>query len=144
MTTATISAIQQYIEAINAHDIERIVATHTADVVLEAVAPPEGVFRGEAGLRQFWQEHFTAVPDLHFDFGTPLGPGDGVTVEWTASGMMQRSSEMPDLPEAGKAFRARGVTVYEMAGGKIRREREYMDTITMLRQLGVVPEQWPG
>jgi hypothetical protein len=39
----------------------------------------------------------------------------------------------------GRRFAVRGATVFELAGGRIRRSSDYADAATILRQLGLLP-----
>ena len=143
MTTVAVPVLQHYMAAINAHDVEAIVAAHTADATMDMVAAPEESSQGTAGIRHFWQEHFAAIPDFHFDFAAPVRAGDAVTLEWTMAGTYQ--GDDPGFGMAkGKPFRIRGVSVLELAEGKIYRERQYFDGATMLRQFGLLPAEPPA
>lgn len=116
---------------------------HTTDAKLDIVASPEESTQGAAGIRHFWQEHFAAMPDFHFDFAAPVSAGDHATVEWTMAGTYQ--GDDPGFGGAkGKAFRIRGVSVLELAGDQICRERQYFDGATMLRQFGMLPAEPPA
>jgi hypothetical protein len=66
----------------NAHDLERILAHFTEDVVFtspvarQLIDGSDGVMRGKAALRDFWSRGLAAVPDLHFEIvGVYTGAG---------------------------------------------------------------------
>ncbi|MBV6696792.1 nuclear transport factor 2 family protein [Kitasatospora aureofaciens] len=63
---------QEWAAAWNAHDLERILAHFTDDVVfaspriLEILGDPSGEVRGKEALRAYWAKGLQHLPDLHF------------------------------------------------------------------------------
>jgi hypothetical protein len=43
------------------------------------------------------------------------------------------------MPATGKRFSIRGVTILELQGDKIRRDSDYWDAATVMRQVGLLP-----
>jgi len=50
--------------------------------------------------------------------------------------------DLPRIPATGKRFSSvRGATILELEAGKIRREADYWDAATFMKQVGVLPSQ---
>ena len=79
----------EWIDAWNAHDLERILSHYSADVVFaspvaaEIVPDSGGVILGIDALRSYWEEGLEKIPDLHFDLVNVLETRDGVTILYT-------------------------------------------------------------
>jgi steroid delta-isomerase-like uncharacterized protein len=128
---------QAWTAAWNSHDVNAVAALFTEDALYEDV-PTSAVNRGTGQLRAFAQFFLTTVPDLKVELvnsaaQSDLKGGHGV-IEWIFSGTDQ------GLFKTGKKFSVRGVTVFDVAGGKIARNSDYWDLATMLRQLGLLPK----
>ena len=49
---------------------------------------------------------------------------------------------LPGIPATGKRFSSvRGLTILELGAGKIRRESDYWDAATFMKQVGLLPSQ---
>jgi len=65
---------QEWIDAWNSHDLERIMAHYADDVelvspiVIELTGRSDGTVRGKAALRDYFARGLRAYPTLHFDF----------------------------------------------------------------------------
>jgi ketosteroid isomerase-like protein len=77
---------REWIEAWNAHDLERVLSHYAPDVELssplaaERVPGSGGYIRGEAALRAYWEPALAANPDLHFELEAVLTAVDGCTI----------------------------------------------------------------
>jgi len=61
-------------------------------------------------------------------------------IEWVMSGT--HKGDLPGMPATGKRFSSvRGSTILELEGGKIRRESDYWDAATFMKQVGMLPSQ---
>lgn len=64
---------RQWVQDWNDHDLDRILAHFTEDVVFTSPAAAaivdgsHGVIRGKAALREYWAEGLRRIPDLHFE-----------------------------------------------------------------------------
>jgi steroid delta-isomerase-like uncharacterized protein len=47
--------------------------------------------------------------------------------------------DLPKIPATGKPFSVRGSTIYELREGKIKRNSDYWDMVTFLKQIGIMP-----
>ena len=72
MNDTAISRAQQWCDAWNSRDIERILALYADDCVMAspkivaAGIDPRGRVAGKAALRAYWQGALARQPDLHF------------------------------------------------------------------------------
>jgi len=101
---------QEWIEAWNAHDLERILAHYAEDVelmsplVAKLTGRSEGVVRGKAELRDYFARGLRAYPTLRFDF-IRLYPGvRSCVLEYrSVNGLM--SAELMEFDAGGKISR---------------------------------------
>jgi steroid delta-isomerase-like uncharacterized protein len=49
------------------------------------------------------------------------------------------AGDFPGMPATGKRLSVRGSTILELEAGKIRRESDYWDAATFMRQVGLLP-----
>jgi len=63
---------EDWVQAWNAHDLDRVLDHFADDVVFTSPAPAQliggsdGVLRGKAALRAYWTEGLRRIPDLRF------------------------------------------------------------------------------
>ena len=74
MTKARAQAIaKEWVEAFNAHDLERILSHYAESVELKSLlvtkllGDPAGTVRGKAALRSYFAKGLAAAPDLKFE-----------------------------------------------------------------------------
>ena len=89
----------------------------------------------EAGLA-VGQMFATAFPDARIKITNLRADGDFVTTEFTGSGTHR--GELMGVAPTGKAVTIPVCNVMEVRDGKIYREREYIDMMHMMTQLGVL------
>jgi aryl-phospho-beta-D-glucosidase BglC (GH1 family) len=112
---------REWIEAWNAHDLERIFSHYRDDfemsspLIIERMNEPSGVLKGKAAIRPYWQRGLAAQPPLHFelDFVT-CGVASITLVYRNQSGV--RATEVlffAPLPTTGEPLQVvRGVAHY--------------------------------
>jgi steroid delta-isomerase-like uncharacterized protein len=131
--------LDDWATAWSSHDPEKVLALFTDDCVFEDV--PFGVVtRGKEQLRSFANGAFAAVPDFKFELTSRLAGDDWAAIEWVMSGT--HKGDFPGMPATGKRFSSvRGSTIFALKAGKIRRESDYWDAATFMRQVGLLPWQ---
>lgn len=78
----------EWIEAWNAHDLERILAHYADDfemaspVIAQVAGEPSGVLRGKANVAAYWQKALTLRPDLHFTLERVLIGAESVAIAY--------------------------------------------------------------
>ena len=118
----------------NSHDADKVAATFSEDAVYEDVAAGH-TSRGRAEVRKWAAGAFDAIENFKIGVvSSSFHNGRGV-VEWVWSGTDK------GLLKTGKNFSVRGVSVFEVRGGKISRYKEYYDFATVMRQVGMLPAE---
>jgi len=92
MTEAQARALaHEWIEAWNAHDLERILTHYADDVVLtspvaaERLGDPSGTVRGKAALRDYFTQGLAKLPDLKFTLDRVFSGVNSVVLEFHTS-----------------------------------------------------------
>jgi steroid delta-isomerase-like uncharacterized protein len=107
-------------------DVEQVAAVFAPDGTYEDV-PSETVAAGSDALKEWAQGYFdafTAVAQSVVSWNTIPG---GAVAEWLVEGTHR---------ESGNAVSFRGVSMFELADAKIRRETAYYDNGTFVAQTG--------
>jgi steroid delta-isomerase-like uncharacterized protein len=118
-------------------DPEQILALFTDDCVFEDVTFGV-VARGKEELRSFATGAFAAVPDFRYRLRSRFATSRWAAIEWVMSGT--HNGDFPGIPATGKRFSSvRGSTILELEAGKIRRESDYWDAATFMKQVGLLP-----
>lgn len=133
--------VEEFLAAWSAHDLDRLLALFTDDVVYEDV-PVGAVLHSKDELRAFAQGWFIVSPDIRFELTAKVVTGSRAAVEWVGSGTHR--GDLPGMPATGKLWKVRGASVMELAGSKITRCTDYWDFATVMRQLGFLPEAAAG
>jgi steroid delta-isomerase-like uncharacterized protein len=133
--------LQEYICAWNAHDVERILALYTEDVVY--VDPSNsGVTRGRAGVRRFLNAMFGAFDDLTVELlGSPyvaLASAEAAAAyRFTAT--MRGYWAPQQLAATGARVDVEGVSNWRFRGELASSYTTRSDMLDVARQLGVLP-----
>jgi steroid delta-isomerase-like uncharacterized protein len=127
------------IAAWNAHDPDKILSFFSDDVLYEDLAIGK-TMHGKQELAEFIKLTLNDIPDFHIEATSLIVSGDWVASEAIMSGTMAHSS-IPGIPATGKSFSLRAASIMELSNGKIRRETDYYNAITMMQQIGAIPSQ---
>jgi steroid delta-isomerase-like uncharacterized protein len=118
-------------------DLERVLALFADDGVFED-ATFGVVVRGKEDLRRYVRGAFAAVPDFTYGVTSRFAASQWAAIEWVMSGT--HKGDFPGMPATGKRFSSvRGVSILELEAGKIRRESDYWDAATFMKQVGLLP-----
>ena len=116
------------------------------DAIEEIYAPdlvwhePDQDLHGYEEARQFVTTYKTAVPDLNVTVEDAIAEGDKAVTRWTVRGTHQGETEEFG-PPTGRQIELKGITIHRIEDSKIVEEWEIFDTMSMLKQLGLAPEQ---
>jgi len=112
---------------------ELILALFADDCVFEDVTFGV-VARGKEELRSFANRAFAAVPDFKYGLTSRFAASQRAAIEWVMS--VTHKGDLPGMPATGKRFSSvRGSTILELEAGKIRRESDYWDAATFMKQV---------
>ena len=113
------AAVEQLLAAINAHDLEAMVACFADDYLNEWPAHPQRGFRGNQQVRTNWSQIFAGVPDLRARLPRMVVDGDTVWAEWDIAGTRRD----------GAAHLMRGVAIHGITEGRIAWVRFYLEPV---------------
>ena len=131
-------AIAAYNEAWNSHDLDAIMALHAPDMVFENHTAGETA-QGE-DVRGHIGSIFETWPDIHFETRRLYVRDGVVTQEWTATATHANEMRRGELvaEPTGKKIEWRGIDVIPFEGGLVKRKDVYSDSVSILRQLGLL------
>ncbi len=118
------SPIEALLAAMNRHDASAIAALVTEDYESSQPTHPARGFGGRAQVVENWTEVFTGVPDFAAEILSSCTDSGRSWVEWRWHGHHAE----------GSRFEMRGVTIFDVAGGLIRRGRLYMEPVEALEE----------
>ncbi|HLM50341.1 MAG TPA: ester cyclase [Solirubrobacteraceae bacterium] len=130
--------IAAYNDAWNAHDVERIRSLHAPDMVFENHTAGERA-EGEEAIAHI-AGIFEAWPDLAFATRRLYVREELVVQEWTARATHVtplRRGEIVAEP-SGRRIEWNGMDVIPFERGKVKRKDVYSDSISILRQVGLL------
>jgi steroid delta-isomerase-like uncharacterized protein len=119
---------------------------HNSDLIEEFYAPnlvwhePDQDVQGYEQAKQFTSTLFTAFPDLTISVEDIIGEGDQAVSRYTVRGTHQGETEEFG-PATGRQMEVKGITIHRFEDGKIVEEWEAYDNLSVLQQLGLVPER---
>jgi steroid delta-isomerase-like uncharacterized protein len=131
-------AIERYNQAWNDHDLDAIMAMHAPDMVFENHTAGESA-EGEA-VRGHIASIFESWPDIAFD-GRRTYVREGLVVqEWTATATHVNTVRRGDIvaEPTGERIEWKGLDVIPFEDGLIKRKTVYSDSVSILRQLGLL------
>ena len=130
--------IERYNDAWNAQDLDAILALHAADMVFENHTAGERA-EGEE-VRDHIGGIFDAWPDLRFAGRRLYVRDDLVVQEWTATATHSNEMRRGEIvaPPTGKQIEWVGMDVIPFADGLIARKDVYSDSVSILRQVGLL------
>ena len=151
-----VRVFHEFVAAHRAHDIEKMVTLLAEDITIRSATgrdkPP---FRGKQEAAAHWRSMYTTFPDFRMDAIEVTAVGDRVLAEIEHGGTMRGQmkgqtddweathypfSHLKDQGPTGKSYRVQSAFRMEFSDGKIRSIISYWDTLSMLSQLGLLPE----
>lgn len=101
---------------------------HTSPVGMNTLAALEGMF----GL------FTTSFPNLEMNISQTIVCGNEVAYLYSVKGTHE--ADFMGIPPTGKEIDIRGMTMLKMTDGRCSEAWGLMDQLTMMKQLGVIPE----
>lgn len=121
------------------NDPERVLALFADDGMYED-ATSGVVVRGKEDLRSYLIGAFATIPDFTFGVLRRFATGPWAAIEWTMSGT--NAGDWSGMPATGRRFASvRGTSILELEAGKIRRQSDYWDAATVMKQVGLLPSR---
>jgi len=135
------SIARQTYEDWNAREFDRIADQFADDGEIVLVGSATR-FSGREGSKQYSHSWADAFPDGRIEVDNVISAGTAVVVEFTGRGTQTGTLSTPagDIPATGQSVTLQLCDVYEFtAEGKIKAQRVYFDSASLLAQLGVTP-----
>ncbi len=129
-------------EAWNERDFDQILEA-TAPEAVHTIVGSGDTFEGAQGALAYNTMWAEAFPDGRLTVDRVIGSGDHVMVEFTGRGTHTGPlvTSMGEIPATGRSVTLQFCDVMEFENGKIRRQRTYFDTGSLMAQLGLAAEQ---
>jgi steroid delta-isomerase-like uncharacterized protein len=130
---------EEFVEAFNAHDEERMRALDKEDVVFEA--PGDVKLVGPEATTEYAMAWLRAFPDARLTVHNSFAADDWSVQEFTFEGTHQDTLVGPggEIPATHRQLIGRGVQIIRAEDGKIADVRLYFDQVQVLTQLGLMP-----
>jgi steroid delta-isomerase-like uncharacterized protein len=136
-----VATMRRVYELINAGDIDGFGDRLADDFVEHEVTP--GLEPTKDGVKQFFRMYRGGFPDLRFEPEEFFTSGDKVAVYVRVTGT--HSGEFMGMPATGKSIDVHGVDIVRFADDGLGYEHwGVFDVMSMMQQLGVVPEGPPA
>jgi steroid delta-isomerase-like uncharacterized protein len=136
---ANVATLRSLYAHFNADQFDAAIALFADDAEIVSIA--NGVtLRGPEGMRQFMQLYRTAVPDGKVTILSHLANDEGATTECIYEGRNNGPLKGPkeDIPPSGNPVSVRFTEVYRFRDGKIVSMHNYVDSVTILSQIGAI------
>ena len=108
------------------------------DYVDHDPAMPEDV-HGPEGFKQYVGAYRSAFSDLHVQIEDQIAEEDKVVTRWTGTGT--HDGELAGIAPTGNRLTLPGMKIVRISGAKLVEGWEGYDSMTLMRQLGVVPSE---
>ncbi|HEY6767653.1 MAG TPA: ester cyclase [Candidatus Sulfotelmatobacter sp.] len=93
---------------------------------------------GPEHFKQFWRSFRDAFSNIHVEIHDTIEQGDRVVIRWTMS--MTHSGTFLGIPQTNRQVSVDGISIQRFADGKIIEAWDKWDQLSLLVQLGAVPE----
>ena len=128
------SIVKEFEAAFNRRDVDALLACFTPGSTYRDAL--YGDHAGTTALRDMFEQMFREGRDFAWRMDSIVETPAQAAAEWTFTYVVTEA-----VPRsAGRKIRLRGMSLFELEGGKIAAYREYVDTGVALLQLGFAPE----
>lgn len=134
MAIDAVEIMKDLMKAASSQDYEKFASLFTDDCVYEDI-PSGGVWHGMKEFTDFAKLLHIDFPDHKWEFKSSFSDGHRIATEAVWSGTFSHSSN-PERPATGKHVAMRTVSITELRNGKICRNTDYYDGLSMMQQLG--------
>jgi steroid delta-isomerase-like uncharacterized protein len=102
---------------------------------------PPGFEQSSEGVKQMFRAFRGGFPDLNFKIDQLIAADDKVVIRLTVTGTHE--GQFMNMPATGKKVSYSVIDIFRLANGKIIEHWGISDNLTMMTQLGVIPEGPP-
>jgi steroid delta-isomerase-like uncharacterized protein len=120
----------------NQRNLDALYEVNAADAVWHQ---PDQDLQGLEEVKRRLARPFEAFPDLNVSVENVIAEGDKLVIRYTIRGTHQGETEEFG-PPTEKQMELKGITIHRIEEGKIVEEWEAYDNLSVMQQLGMVPE----
>lgn len=124
-----------YDEFVNELDEDRLKELYTSDVVVHNVPGGGGELTGLEAIKEYFQGLSETFPDLTAEVETMVAEDDLIAVQNRYTGTHE--GEFMGIPGTGETVTFGGMVLFRIDDGKVAETWGQVDTLGMLKQLGV-------
>jgi steroid delta-isomerase-like uncharacterized protein len=139
MSQASMDAAQGFMQAFNAADWNRFGTLLTPDCLYDEVGTGRRA-EGEQEITEVFKGWKRAMPDAEGTVTSAVDSGDTAVLEVTWNGTFTGPWGTPegDAEPTGKHQTTRACIVFTFEGDTIKESRQYFDSMSLMKQLGMV------
>jgi len=133
--------VQSLADGVNARDYDGVGALLADDVEFADMAAGQTV-RGRDATLAVIRMWLSAFPDMKLELVASVADGGRAAAEVIGSGTQDGTLVTPagDVPPTGRFFRDQFTWFVDHADGRVTGWRDYYNALSMLTQLGLMPE----
>ncbi|MGH8030436.1 MAG: ester cyclase [Arenimonas sp.] len=132
---AGVALVEQYLGALNAHDIVGAGAVLHDQVLYFDATYGEAQRGRSAAIDNLISPFVRGIPDLEWTLRSePIAAGDGIAYEWTLTGT--NTGTFMGIPASNQKINLKGMSFVRVKDGKIIYKADYYDAATLNKQLG--------
>ncbi len=141
MPGSNADVLRDLVQAFNEHDYGRVAELLSDDCEFVDVAAGE-TSRAPDDIVEAFRKWESAFPDMEIRELSIVATERGAAGEFVARGTQDGLLASPggDIPPTGKKVEEQFSVIAEVEDGKITGFREYYDALTLMAQLGLMPE----
>jgi steroid delta-isomerase-like uncharacterized protein len=128
---------RQYFDAVAARDLDAMAACW-AEGGIDHLAPLGRDLRAPDELRSFFNQTFTAMPDMRFEVLDLIAARNQAAVRWRATGTFC-GGPFEGIEPTGSRIELEGIDLLTVEDGKIQRNDAYYDSGQFARAVGLLP-----
>jgi predicted ester cyclase len=117
-------------------DIPGIVSFYTDEITWHPIAE-DRCYRGKEDVSKFFQQMFSAIPDMDFVLTTKISRGNFISEEFRMRGT--QIGPYMGIPPTGKTVEIYGMSMARWKDAKLHADEFLFDGAEVMRQLGVLP-----
>jgi len=117
---------------VNEGKVDVLDSAYAPEIVLHTV--PE--IKGIAAAKAYYANFVTGFSNREFIVKDIFASGDKLTKYWVFKGT--HTGDFMGIPATGKTISVEGCTIAKMVNGKIVEERDFMDNMDFMKQLGLM------
>ncbi len=135
-------ALRPHEEVFNQDNLAAADQIFAAEYTWYSPGVPPDLPRGPSGVKRFATALRVAFPDYRLTTKQTVAEGDTVVYRWEMRGT--HKADFAGIPATGKQVTVTGIDVFRIANGKIVENRQELNMLGLLQQLGAVGSPQPA